>query len=382
MSASLRLSRPSIRDLVPNEPGAVPARRGFRVQDHVATGYLIAMNADATLLAVYCEAADDILLFWDRDGVLEPEFVQVKSDRLTQLWTIARFCARANGEVSIIERSLSRDRFQELCRFRIVITRDLDPPLEPFSRDLNHASRAATCTVFVDTLKYLTGKLGAIQSESGATLEHWLARTVFEVVHSEEVVRLRNLSQLERVLEGNSWNLGFDQKDVVYEHLARVAKDAADADGAAHPEAKKLDRDTIVRLLSDAVEDVKNTRPNIPLETTLKSAGLSSQTILGAREATVSFESARRDRKFYGDEDWEKLEQTIAGELHRLWSEYEAGGLNDSPLEFHARCIQALTELHSRLGIELQTGILYGALYSRVKRGLLRFDRPSLREVA
>lgn len=69
MSSDQRLSRPSILELVPHEPGGVPARRGFRIQDHVATGFLIQMNADTALIAVYCEAADDILLLWKRSEV-------------------------------------------------------------------------------------------------------------------------------------------------------------------------------------------------------------------------------------------------------------------------------------------------------------------------
>lgn len=382
MSSSQRLSRQSIRELVPHELGGVPARRGFRIQDHVATGFLIGMNTDAALIAVYCEAADDILLLWNRSGVLEPEFVQVKADEPDQLWTLPKFCAQPSGKKSIVELSLQRDAWKEDCRFRIVVTRDLEPRLEPFTREINHGSRSATGPVFLKIHTYLVEKLGAVKSASGGTLEYWLARTVFEVVHSEGVIRLRNLSCLEQVLEQNGWFLTSDQREVVYEQLARIAKDAADADGQAQPDAKKLERETIEQLLARAVDDVKNNRPNISLEITLGAAGLSPQTIRGAKEATVNFESARRTRRYYGNEDWERLEHEIGGELHRLWAEYEAGAIDDSPLQFHARCLRALSDIHARLAPPIPPMMLQGALYSRVKRGLLRFDRPSLREVA
>lgn len=382
MSSDQRLSRPSILELVPHEPGGVPARRGFRIQDHVATGFLIQMNADTALIAVYCEAADDILLLWKRSEVLEPEFVQVKAEEPAQLWTLTKFCAQPSGKKSIVELSLLRDQWKEECRFRIVVTRDLDPGLEPFTREIEHVTRSATADVFIETHAYLVEKLGAVESPSGSTLDYWLARTVLEVVHSEKVVRLLNLNRLEQVLEQNTWNLTSDQREVVYEHLARVAKDAADADGQAQPDAKKLARETIERMLAHAVDEVKNTRPNIPLDNTLSAAGLSPQTIRGAKEATVNFESARRKRRYYGEDDWERLEHEIGGELHRLWAEYEAGAIDDSPVQFHTRCLQALSDIHSRLALEIPAMMLQGALYSRVKRGLLRFDRPSLRDVA
>ena len=67
----------SIHDLEPLEQGGVIARQGFSYQDHVAVGYLLDMAnnsaAGRTLVAVWCEADDDITLIWQRDGGDEVE---------------------------------------------------------------------------------------------------------------------------------------------------------------------------------------------------------------------------------------------------------------------------------------------------------------------
>jgi hypothetical protein len=80
----------SIHALAPLESGGTIARRGFAVQDHVAAGLCLDMLADPTLAQVWCESQDDITLVWLAGIAEEIEFVQVKSNELDQLWTIAK----------------------------------------------------------------------------------------------------------------------------------------------------------------------------------------------------------------------------------------------------------------------------------------------------
>src|SRR5262245_36738935 len=88
----------SIHDLPPLERGGVLARHGFDVQDHVAVGFVLALLEMPDLLQVWCETHDDITLIWQGLSSEEIEFVQVKSNELDQLWSIAKLCDRGKKD--------------------------------------------------------------------------------------------------------------------------------------------------------------------------------------------------------------------------------------------------------------------------------------------
>ncbi len=133
----------SLHDLVPNEPGGEENRRGILFQDHIAAGFYLEMLENEALTTVWCEAEDDITLVWERECGTEGEFVQVKSDELDQLWSVARLCRRDGGRegTSILERSLQREKYIEPCWFRIVTARPVNNDLECLELPLAHAER-------------------------------------------------------------------------------------------------------------------------------------------------------------------------------------------------------------------------------------------------
>jgi hypothetical protein len=99
---------PSIHDLSPLEEGGPVARAGFLYQDHIGARFCIEMLQNANLVGVWCETLDDITLIWATDGGGETvEFVQVKSNELDQMWSIALICdgGNARGRSLLLVRS-------------------------------------------------------------------------------------------------------------------------------------------------------------------------------------------------------------------------------------------------------------------------------------
>jgi hypothetical protein len=90
----------SIHSLSPLEEGGSIARSGFLYQDHVAARFCIEMVRDTCLLEVWCETEDDITLLWDRGDGIVVEFVQVKANELSQLWSVALLCAGGQQTLS------------------------------------------------------------------------------------------------------------------------------------------------------------------------------------------------------------------------------------------------------------------------------------------
>ena len=114
----LSVELPSIHDLVPLEQGGPTARTGFLYQDHVGARFCIQMLRNPNLAAVWCETLDDITLIWNTPGGETVEFVQVKSNDLDQMWSIALICD--GGKKSLVAHSLAQHRCHEPCCFRVV----------------------------------------------------------------------------------------------------------------------------------------------------------------------------------------------------------------------------------------------------------------------
>lgn len=91
---------PSIFTISPLEEGGPIARGGFNYQDHIAGAFCLEMLRDPNLRAVWCETQDDLLLDKMVNGQLSVEFIQVKSDTLNQLWSIAKVCEREKCQTS------------------------------------------------------------------------------------------------------------------------------------------------------------------------------------------------------------------------------------------------------------------------------------------
>ena len=189
----------SIYNLRPLEVGGVEARQGFQIQDHVAAGFCIEMLSRAELIEVWCETQDDITLIWQEDGGKCVEFVQVKSNELNQLWSIAELCKREKGKVnkkvgsSIIERSLAYDRCREPCCFRIVTCRPVMTELEGLTLPIDSEQRAAKGEDLNQLKGRVEEKVGDFRSPNDNGPSYWVDKTKWDVRHSEQGIKDANL---------------------------------------------------------------------------------------------------------------------------------------------------------------------------------------------
>jgi hypothetical protein len=378
------LRRVSVRDLVPRERGAIPARNGFEIQDHVAAGFLLELLRDPTLGEVWCETDDDILLIWDLpSGATSVEFVQVKSDNLDQLWSVATLCG-GDPAKSILEVSLGRDSYAEPARFRLVTARDVKRLLRHLKLPREHPGRgpgnANDAAVFAE----MPSHVKAFRSPKGDDVLSWLGRLLWEVRESLEIVGLRNHEQLEKLLASENRLLQRDQRDVLYARLVSLAKAAADDDGVNNKYAKRRTRSEVADALARGYSDLWPTGQSGPVESRLvdrlTEAGVGQESIRHAREAVLQYTEARRREDRYQPEEWAELSNEFGARMHKMWTSYESGELALTPLRFHDHCLEVAGDVATSLP-ELPSPplwILQGMLYDRVARGLLRFVRTPL----
>lgn len=196
------------------EEAARRSRRGYEYQDLVAASFCIEMLRDKTLCRVACETQDDVVLTWTNSGGNQvDEFVQVKSDRLTQQWTIAVFCkqdaetfaggaeplkgaARYRKDSSIFEKNASRDQGRQTARFRIVTRADVK---EMRVLAESHDRRGAPAVAAL--AKELGEALDGHTSLKAQEIEYWAAQAAWDVRGSESALFAETFHHLAKAVE-------------------------------------------------------------------------------------------------------------------------------------------------------------------------------------
>jgi len=222
----------SFRDLDPLEQGGPVARRGFAYQDHVAAGKCLDMLLADGPAEVWCEAEDDVVLVWVTTAGDLFEFVQVKSNELDQLWSVAELCKPGD---SIVEKSLAHDRGREPCRFRLVTCREPNAELAVLKLKLDNAARTKADSGLDGAVTGIAGRVAAYKSANGNGAEYWVRNTVWECWASSTHAESENLCKLDLILHRENVYLAPDQKREVYAKLVQKVFDASTACGKTNP---------------------------------------------------------------------------------------------------------------------------------------------------
>lgn len=191
------------------EEGAHQARKGYDYQDLVAAGYCIQMLSEKSILRVECETSEDIVLtVGNVDAGEVREFVQVKSNRLDQKWTVAKLCASErkaeaapqNSQIkkdqSILEKNALRQRGHSNAKFRMVTRTDvkdfdvLTVPTEDRDPQALDALRSA-----------IHEKIEERTTLSRAEIEYWVQHVSWEVLGTQEALFNHNLRLLQEQIE-------------------------------------------------------------------------------------------------------------------------------------------------------------------------------------
>lgn len=245
---------PSIFTLPPLEEGGPIARGGFDYQDHVAVAFCLEMLRDATIQAVWCETHDDLLL----DRVINQqhfvEFVQVKSDSLNQLWTVARLCERESRDnmlrqgSSIVEKQLARDRGDEQSLFRLVTFRDVHTELSLLKHATDQRNRDESDRLVV----ILTERLGNYVSPKQHGIHYWIRHMRWDVRESIHAIENSNLVRLDDYITTElHLPLLLRHKRDLYTDLVELMRRLAAARWADGAERKRISREEFCQWMVD-----------------------------------------------------------------------------------------------------------------------------------
>jgi len=386
MSATASTPPPkSIHDLPPLEVGGVVARKGFHIQDHVAAGFCIDMLSDQKLQQVWCEAQDDITLLW-RSSPEWVEFVQVKSNELDQLWSVAELCKKEkpkNGDgqgTSIVERSLAYDRCTEICRFRLVTARPMNSDLEPLKLAIDCIERKEAADKLKTLKQDILARVGAFTSTNGHNAEHWADNATWHVIHSAEAIENQNLLKLQTAVELAGEYLANDQLRELYAKVLNLVRDAAleSTDRAK----KKILRDKFGEWFRTAIQDAVHpgaAGAGVKVQQKMEAAALASDQIGTAVEERRHYRLEVLTPKYLRLDERKLMEGEVRAKLQKLRARLDAGELPDNGPQFHSICLEELEAIRSSLPTSTKppTELIQGFMYTLTDRCLHRFRRTS-----
>jgi hypothetical protein len=364
---------PSIYDLSPLEQGGPLARTGFLYQDHVAARFCIDMLRNPKLLEVWCETLDDITLIWAIDGGgVTVEFVQVKSNELDQMWSIALICD--GGTKSIVARSLAQHRCHEPCCFRVVTRIGVMAELRVLQLGREHKDRCVANAVVRTLHEEVEKRLDGCHSDGGWSPSAWVGNTLWDVAESEDAIRASNLLQLDEWLDDIGETLFFDQRGELYNRvLASVVK--ASALKKEHADKKKLLREPYRSWVLSEVHRVKGQAPSKGgkiLTGKMQSALIDGSAIQNALTLRLAYRRRTLSPKYQQEDDFKDAEMELTAVLQSLLARLDAGLIDMNGTAFHANCLTAaegVKEQFPKVGLSF----LHGSMYTMTDRCRHRF---------
>lgn len=375
-----QLELPSVRHKKPEDQGGSTARQGFSYQDDVAVGFVLDMIENHSLSDVRCETQDDIVLLWSfPDGEIA-EYVQVKSGNTDKLWSIADVCARKHKDAvgtSLYERSLSRDCHKEESRFRIVTRIPAVPEMQVLTYPLGSNGRVGNQQQVKTVVDELSKRLPAVASAKGHGAQFWVDRCLWCVAHDATAVENANLIRITQIAACSGVTLFPEQAKALLVELRGKVKDASEAPWDPDPELKTLSRVAIAKWWQARLASLEpTTSAGQKLNAKLNDAKLPAEQILLASELRRDYAMEVRAQQYMSRDEVDELQKSVRAELMVLGSKYVAGDLQLSPSQFHAKCIDAVTQIAMSSGGGSSTkAFLMGCMYDIVDRCLHRFNK-------
>ncbi|MFL3652805.1 MAG: dsDNA nuclease domain-containing protein [Pseudoalteromonas sp.] len=191
-----------------SDSGAPGALKGYNYQHLTAAYFVLGMLRDKSLKSVRCEVIDDIDLVYE-DRI---DYVQVKTTDNDTKWSLKEFAESSvkkippqgsqikhrevSQEDSILHKSMSCDKINLKCNFRIVTLRDVKKELQflkvAFSaRKEKLEARDKLLAALKRKMKYKKHRSSPeFKSPNGKDIEYWLDNTIWIVIPSIEQLEL------------------------------------------------------------------------------------------------------------------------------------------------------------------------------------------------
>jgi hypothetical protein len=373
-----------IRKLKPLNKGGSNARSGFLFQDHISLNFCLELLNNSDLSEVWCETHDDITLIWNRDGIEEVEFVQVKDLEFDQLWSIAKLCHRekkTNGidlGTSILEKSLFEDRCIESSYFRIITSIPVMSELKLLTLPFSSPERMRNLEGLKKICDEITKKVGDLKSPKGNTINYWVERTIWEEKPTNSIADHNN-NLLSKLLTEKGHNFSMDVIErQIYSPMLQHIHEISAIDSDRDENSKHITQSDFSSYLDSIIDELIVNRKEVAgkkLTEKMEKAGLSDY-IDTALEERRLYRAERLNPKYLELNDHELIDGEILSTLQTLKVKMDREEL-PSGIDFYQICLDKMNELRSVLKIKGYAPQHYfnGCMHDITDRCFHRFHR-------
>jgi len=273
--------------ITPAEEAARRSRCGYEYQDLVAASFCLRMFFDAALRKVACETQDDVVLTWEgpTGGTVE-EFVQVKSDRSKQQWSVSQFCEQkkelpaqdgkkgsvsCRKDTSIFEKNALRDCGKHTARFRIVTRADVNE-LRVLTESFEVRSPTDTA-VLADKLET---KLNGNTTLTSDDIKYWVAQATWDVRGTDDAVFNENYRRLSEAVQSQAGRLlAVADLERILHHLAEETRAMAMGKGHCGENPSAVTTEELQEWLAKEVRCIPHFLGDVEADTLLREERLS-----------------------------------------------------------------------------------------------------------
>lgn len=375
---------PSLRERRPLDEGGPIARSGFNYQDEIAVGFFIEMLESDSLAEICCETHDDIVLLRTLGAShgQQAEFVQVKSNALDKLWSVADLCERKKGSkgTSIFEISLARDQYAEESKFRLVTLRDVNNVLEVLTFPIGANGRQPGSERMKALAAELEARCPATTSAKGNGHPYWLQNCTWDVRHDERTVCNDNMRRLLILSSQEARGLLPDTAETLLLELRAWAKDAGAAKWEPDRSKKSISRQQLRAWWERRTQELASgisVASGGKLAAKMDAAGFPSDMVGLALAIRRRYGEFSRSSRYMESAETEELRGRVQSEVMMLRAQYASGALNVDGIDFHALLLGRMDAINRerREGSEDRAAFLQGCMYDIADRCLLQFAR-------
>jgi len=176
--------------------------------------------------------------------------------------------------------------------------------------------------------------------------------------------------------------LFIDRVESIYDKLLFKVNQAALVRHTVDPSAKKLRREAMIAWLKEEIaraEHPISLGSGAVLKAKMKDAGIEDDLIANAVEMRLQYRIDALTPQYQELGNRRVVDRRVAGVLHLLLVKLDAGQIAATGVEFHAACLERLSELPDTMQSFPKPSVefLFGCMYNITDRCGHRFRRPT-----
>lgn len=203
-------------------------------------------------------------------------------------------------------------------------------------------------------------RLPGIKSENNRYVSDWVNNTVWQIEHSTEAIKNKNIPKLVKLIEQYGYSLSFEVIERrVYASVLQRVKDAGLAEWAVDPKSKTICQQEFNEWLKKLVVDVANSSmAGDKVKGKMEKVSIPSDYIISALDERRRYRQESLEPHYLEFSDKELIEGEISVALQHLRLDLDMGKYEPG-LPFYKVCLDRLRDLQLTVNTKTTPPLFY-----------------------